>query len=68
MTYRDGRDYEFENISTVITPELAYVSGVVRRLPAAEPEHLRGVRASRRHRGQRHAGDHYPEVTHVARH
>ncbi len=28
--YREGRDYEFENISTVITPELAYTVEVER--------------------------------------
>jgi ketosteroid isomerase-like protein len=28
--YRDGRDYEFENISTVITPELAYTVEIER--------------------------------------
>ena len=28
--YRCGRDYEFENISTVITPELAYTAEIER--------------------------------------
>jgi ketosteroid isomerase-like protein len=28
--YRDGRDYEFENISTVITPQLAYTVEIER--------------------------------------
>jgi ketosteroid isomerase-like protein len=28
--YRDGRDYEFETISTVITPELAYTVEIER--------------------------------------
>jgi hypothetical protein len=28
--YRDGRDYEFENISTVITAELAYTVEIER--------------------------------------
>ncbi len=28
--YRDGRDYEFESISTVITPELAYTVEIER--------------------------------------
>ena len=28
--YRDGRDYEFENISTVATPELAYTVEIER--------------------------------------
>ena len=28
--YRDGRDYEFEKISTVITPELAYTVEIER--------------------------------------
>ena len=28
--YRDGRDYEFENISTVITPSLAYTVEIER--------------------------------------
>src|SRR4051812_44656796 len=29
--YRDGRDYDFENISTVITPELAYTVEIDRK-------------------------------------
>ena len=28
--YRDGRDYDFENISTVVTPELAYTGEIER--------------------------------------
>ena len=28
--YRDGRDYEFENIATVIAPELAYTVEIER--------------------------------------
>jgi ketosteroid isomerase-like protein len=28
--YRDGRDYEFDNVSTVITPELAYTVEIER--------------------------------------
>ncbi len=28
--YRDGRDYEFENVSTVVTPELAYTVEIER--------------------------------------
>jgi ketosteroid isomerase-like protein len=30
--YRDGRDYEFENVATVITPELAYTVEIERML------------------------------------
>ena len=28
--YRDGRDYQFENVSTVVTPELAYTVEIER--------------------------------------
>jgi ketosteroid isomerase-like protein len=28
--YRDGQDYEFENVSTVVTPELAYTVEIER--------------------------------------
>jgi ketosteroid isomerase-like protein len=38
--YRDGQDYEFENISTVITPDLAYTVEIerVRARVAGAPE------------------------------
>ena len=42
--YRGGRDYEFENISTVITPELAYTVEIERiRARVGESDELSSI-------------------------
>ena len=42
--YRDGRDYEFENVATVITPELAYTVEIERiRTRVGESNELNSI-------------------------